>query len=368
MTIKTIGKNRGNVFIWLALLVFSLIMPCVALAADTLIKVEEQPQNASRWRGTSSGAAIIAVVTGGTGGAVWGGDKKTTPYYTDDSSISTAAVHAGALQSGETGLVAITILPGMPIYTGSEDHGVSTKSYGSYDGSYSIKAYSYDIDTTVIADPGNFARWGNFADWKTVATKTFKVRLIGVNSGSIWGTDTYTSDSLLALAAVHAKALSAAGIHGDVSVTLSAGRDSYIGSTQNGVSSSSWGSYGSSYTFAAGAGCTATIDKNLLLHIPFCTYGDKVFGTMSLWIDLVYEFRPLENVPPVFKLINYGNNDAGATCSDPAATLSSELQIDIPEVLFPDGNKHYDMVLKYSSSGGGDGYVYFDYISSSDTP
>lgn len=362
MTIKTIGKNRGNVFIWLALLVFSLIMPCVALATDTLIKVEEQPQNASRWRGTSSGAAIIAVVTGGTGGAVWG-----TGVYTDDSSISAAAVHANVLASGETGLVAITILPGQTSYTGSDAHGVKTKPYGSYDGSYSIAAYSYEIDTTVIADPGNFARWGNFADWKTEATKTFKVRLIGVNSGSIWGTDTYTSDSLLALAAVHAKALSAAE-HGDVSVTLSAGRDSYVGSTQNGVSSSSWGSYGSSYTFAAGAGCTATIDKSLLLHIPFCTYEESVFGTMSLWIDLVYEFRPLAvGTLPIFKLINYGNNDAGATCSDPAATLSSTLRIVIPEVLFPDGSIHNNMVLDYSTLGDSDGYVYFD-LTSYDTP
>lgn len=357
MTIKTIGKDRGSILIWLALLVFSLIMPCAALAADPL-KVEVQPQNTSRWRGTSSGAAIIAVVTGGTGGSVWGG-ASGTPYYTDDSSISAAAVHAGVLASGKTGLVEITIQPGKSIYTGSTENGVTTKSYGSYDGSYSIKKYTY-IDTTELADPGNFAGWGNFADWSADAIKTFKVRLTGVSSGSIWGTNTYTSDSLLALAAVHAKALTTVGSTDVVSVTLSAGMDSYIGSTQNGVSSSSWGSYGSSYTFGEGAECTATVDKSLLLHIPFCTYSvDPIVGTLSLWMDLVYEFQP--SALPHFKLTSYGINDSDVTCLSPAS-LTTDLTITIPMVRFPDGIIHKNMILHYVSSS--DGNVYFEYISS----
>lgn len=341
MTIKTIGKDRGSILIWLALFVFSLLMPCAALAADTL-KVEVQPQNASRWRGTSSGTAIIAVVTGGTGGAVWGGGAATP--YTDDSSISTAAVHAGALKSGETGLVAITILPGRSNYTFSTANGVTTKSYGSYDGSYSIESYTYD-STTALADPGNFDSWGEL-------TGTFNVSLTGVNSGSIWGTDIYTSDSLLAMAAVHAGKLNV-GVTDVVPVTLSAGLSSYVGSTRNGVTSNSYGSYGASFTF--GSGCTATINTSLLLHIPACDYHDPIVGQTSFWMDLVYVFHPTS---PLFKLTNYGTNDPTPSCSSPAS-LNDALEITLTGVQLPNRDKIL-LTLQYDSASSVDGNIYFE--------
>lgn len=340
MTIKTIGKDRGSILIWLALFVFSLLMPCAVQAAD--IKVEVQPQNASSWRGTSSGTAIIAVVTGGTGGAVWGGGAATP--YTDDSSISTAAVHAGALKSGETGLVAITILPGRSNYTFSTANGVTTKSYGSYDGSYSIASYTY-VSTTVLADPGNFDSWGDL-------TGTFNVSLTGVNSGSIWGTDIYTSDSLLAMAAVHAGKLNV-GVTDVVPVTLSAGLSSYVGSTRNGVTSNSYGSYGASFTF--GSGCTATINTSLLLHIPACDYHDPIVGQTSFWMDLVYVFHPTS---PLFKLTNYGTNDPTPSCSSPAS-LNDALEITLTGVQLPNRDKIL-LTLQYDSASSVDGNIYFE--------
>ena len=52
------------------------------------------------------GESFVVHVTGhGNAGAVWG-----TDMYTDDSATSTAAVHAGVLKPGETGLVKITIV------------------------------------------------------------------------------------------------------------------------------------------------------------------------------------------------------------------------------------------------------------------
>ena len=35
--------------------------------------------------------------------------------------------------------------------------------------------------------------------------------------------------------------------------------------------------------------CTATLDSNLLLHIPYLSYVNPISETLSLWADLVYE-------------------------------------------------------------------------------
>ena len=72
-------------------------------------------------------------VTGSTQGSVWG-----TDVYTDDSTLAKVSVHAGILAAGETGIVSVTILPGMPGYTGSTRNGVTTSNYGNWYGSYSV--------------------------------------------------------------------------------------------------------------------------------------------------------------------------------------------------------------------------------------
>ena len=66
-------------------------------------------------------------------------------------------------------------------------------------------------------------------------------------AGSIWGTDTYTTDSSICLAAIHAGVIQAdAG--GKVKVKITKGLSSYEGSTRNGVTTHKWGSYDSSFT------------------------------------------------------------------------------------------------------------------------
>jgi RNA polymerase sigma-70 factor (ECF subfamily) len=73
-------------------------------------------------------------VTGNTNGTVWG-----TDVYTTDSILAAAAVHAGMLDAGETGIVKVTIIPGQMHYEGSERNGVSSSSYGSFPASYKIE-------------------------------------------------------------------------------------------------------------------------------------------------------------------------------------------------------------------------------------
>ena len=74
-------------------------------------------------------------VTGDTSGSLWG-----TDIYTDDSQLSTAAVHSGVLDAGETGLVKVVILPGQDTYAATERNEVASLSYGSWSGSYRIES------------------------------------------------------------------------------------------------------------------------------------------------------------------------------------------------------------------------------------
>lgn len=60
----------------------------------------------------------------------------------------------------------------------------------------------------------------------------------------VWGSGPYTADSNICTAALHAGAISAKG--GAVFVTATQGLNSYSGTDQNGVSTSNWGSYGTS--------------------------------------------------------------------------------------------------------------------------
>jgi hypothetical protein len=77
--------------------------------------------------------------------------------------------------------------------------------------------------------------------------KTYVFRVTGnVNGGTIWGTGTYTLDSSLAVAAVHAGALKV-GQTGNVKVTIFGPMAGFVGSTQNGVTSSPYANYPGAY-------------------------------------------------------------------------------------------------------------------------
>jgi len=109
--------------------------------------------------------------------------------------------------------------------------------------------------------------------------------------------------------------------------------------------------------------CTATIDGNLLLHIPYISYVNPTSGTLSLWADMVYEFNPTSPTLIPFKLSNYGViNNPSLSCT--ASTLSSNwivLIIHIPDVLLPDGNTHLWVDLVYYSTNGNAYFVVTNY-------
>lgn len=71
----------------------------------------------------------------------------------------------------------------------------------------------------------------------------------GVASG-VWGTDTYTDDSSVCTAAVHAGRITLAG-GGQVTIEIRPGQQSYQGSTRNGITSISYGAWSGSYVIVA---------------------------------------------------------------------------------------------------------------------
>lgn len=81
-----------------------------------------------------TGTTFSLQLTGSDSGSIWGSD-----VYTDDSDLATAAVHAGVLEDGQTGTVAITVRPGQESYQGSQRNGVASQGYGAWHGSYRIE-------------------------------------------------------------------------------------------------------------------------------------------------------------------------------------------------------------------------------------
>lgn len=67
--------------------------------------------------------------------------------------------------------------------------------------------------------------------------------------GTIWGSGTYTADSNVCMAALHAGAIPGSG--GAVTITPGGRFENFPGSAQNGVTSNSWGAYDSSFTVVA---------------------------------------------------------------------------------------------------------------------
>jgi hypothetical protein len=66
-------------------------------------------------------------------------------------------------------------------------------------------------------------------------------------AGVVWGADVYTDDSSVCRAALHAGVIGPGG--GIVTVAPAPGRDAYPGTVRNGVNSSSFGVWGSSFRF-----------------------------------------------------------------------------------------------------------------------
>jgi hypothetical protein len=196
------------------------------------------PGDVTRYRG-HVGEEFTFTVTGTTAGSVWG-----HIIFTDDSKLTTAAVHAGVLRAGQTGDVTVRILGPQQSFRSWTSHGITTKSYGYWDGSFTFVGggSAGAQDDHVLPNPGNLVRFrAQLGD-----QLTFLVN--GSGHQGVWGTDIYSDNSDLGTAAVHAGLLKV-GETGKVTVELLPGQSSYEGSKRNGVSSGDFQRWPGSYRF-----------------------------------------------------------------------------------------------------------------------
>jgi len=103
------------------------------VSEETIIGIgQKDPGDLTPYRERTD-AVLRFSVTGSDWGSVWG-----SGVYTDDSTLAMVCVHAGLLRIGETGLIEVTLLPGLEEYEGSTQNGITSQSYGSWQWSYSV--------------------------------------------------------------------------------------------------------------------------------------------------------------------------------------------------------------------------------------
>jgi hypothetical protein len=197
---------------------------------------------ASSLNGTDGQTVTVACSPGGEPHPVWGSD-----IYTDDSSICTAAVHSGLITLQQGGTITIELRPGRGIYGASERNGVTTSSYGSWPHSFVFKTPNTEALVNA-ADQATPVLWNSsaaIAGFEVGKTLKFSCPAGGKES-NVWGTDTYTLDSSICTAAVHAGKiqLDAGGL---VTLEMRPGEPSYRGSERNGIKTNDYGQYGSSF-------------------------------------------------------------------------------------------------------------------------
>ncbi len=189
---------------------------------------------------------------GPASGRLWG-----TDLYTDDSSVCTAAVHAGVITIAAGGTVTIEIRPATTSYYSSVRNGIASKSYGYYAGSFVIVSNQRATSTNEVAVDSTDAWTRTAQAWRGRNGQRFTFACPANGSISfdpltgnaeVWGTNLYTDDSSICVAAVHAGVITLAR-GGRVTIEIRAGAPSYTGAARNGVKTRNYGAYSGSFVF-----------------------------------------------------------------------------------------------------------------------
>lgn len=184
---------------------------------------------------------------------IWG-----TDVYTNDSSVCTAAVHAGAITSAG-GDVTLEFVEGLDEHPASDQNGVSSSSWGSWETSFTFVTDENIVELSCMDTNIPDATIGDVYQARCPA---------GCEAGALWGTNLYTDDSAICTAAAHAGATTLeAG--GEFTLAFLEGREEYPASDQNGITSSSWGSWDR----------TVAISQALTCGQQFLDIGEVIGGT-----------------------------------------------------------------------------------------
>ncbi|WP_299329708.1 LCCL domain-containing protein [Parasphingopyxis sp.] len=210
-------------------------------------RIDNCPGSLVQYRGRTGAMTCHCDARAASSGTVWG-----TDIYTDDSRVCRAAVHAGRI-SERGGNVRVVFLGGQNRFEGSRRNGVRTSDYGRWPGSFRFASGNYGGQPgsgypggdRVEDCPSNATQWRGRRDRRSCYCDAGATR-----SGSVWGTETYTDDSRICRAALHAGVIGNRG--GVVTLETRGGRSSYRGSRRNGVRTSDYGRWSGSYVFVGG--------------------------------------------------------------------------------------------------------------------
>ena len=138
-------------------------------------------------------------------------------------------------------------------------------------------SYSGNTATSIPAGTTNMVDYRN-------TSSIYSITITGDNSvgAGIWGTTIYTDDSNIMKAAMHSGFIS----HGEtktVYIVILPGQQSYAASTQNSISSNSYGSFAGSYKFSGHlANMTYNVDSGVTaLQVRNATDGSVISGPMT---------------------------------------------------------------------------------------
>jgi hypothetical protein len=197
--------------------------------------------DAKSLRGNNGKRYTFTCPAGGAPLTVWGSD-----VYTDDSSVCTAGVHARVITAAGGGKVTIEIAAGRSSYTASTRNGITTRSYGTWGGSFVVVGATSSSGGTgsVLAGSG----WT--VDTRKLRTSVGSRFTFGCPAGGtakvVWGTTVYTDDSSVCTAAVHAGRITFTR-GGRVTIEVRPGQRSYTGSTHQGVTTRAYGAWPGSF-------------------------------------------------------------------------------------------------------------------------
>jgi len=240
-----------------------------ALALGACKKTQEEPAPACpvsfkelAQQSKDATGPLRCACSGAATGSIWG-----TDIYTQDSSICGAAQHAGVIDA-KGGDVEVAATDGCESYVGTVRNGVTTSAWGQYPGSfYFTKNAKPACTTKAAAAPPVAPKEVPIVPAKTAigACPLALASLGDVAAGqelectctpeaasspaTVWGSGTYTLDSGLCAAAVHAGVIDGKG--GTVKAKVVAGCSKYVGSDVNGIKTASYGSYSFSMYFPA---------------------------------------------------------------------------------------------------------------------
>jgi outer membrane protein OmpA-like peptidoglycan-associated protein len=207
-------------------------------------------------------------------------------------------------------------------------NGVQSSNYGAYKSSFRFDATGSSAASPparpVAAVPSPTAICPD--DFDAYAGNTDPVPCActaeAVKRGSVWGMDVYTGDSSVCRAALHAGSVGQNG--GPVTVIPEPGRNAYPGVTRNGVQSSNYGAYKSSFRFDATAMPIMLQDKPA--QQPIAATIQRT-GQVQLYIQFRFdsaeldqhaaptllELREALNATPALRLILIGHTDSIGT-------------------------------------------------------